>query len=39
VTGFLADTAIHIPTLLQHAEGEDWQALASLSQSLAGAEL
>jgi CheY-like chemotaxis protein len=37
VTGFLADTAIHIPTLLQQAEGEDWQALASLSHSLAGA--
>jgi two-component system sensor histidine kinase TorS len=37
VTGFLADTAIHIPTLLQQAETEDWQALASLSHNLAGA--
>lgn len=37
VTGFLADTAIHIPTLLQQAEAEDWHALASLSHNLAGA--
>jgi signal transduction histidine kinase/CheY-like chemotaxis protein/HPt (histidine-containing phosphotransfer) domain-containing protein len=37
VTGFLADTASHIPTLLQQAEAEDWQALASLSHNLAGA--
>ena len=37
VTGFLADTALHIPALLQQAEGEDWQALASFAHSLAGA--
>jgi signal transduction histidine kinase/CheY-like chemotaxis protein len=37
ITAFLADTAIHIPSLIQQAETEDWQAMANLSHNLAGA--
>jgi CheY-like chemotaxis protein/anti-sigma regulatory factor (Ser/Thr protein kinase) len=37
MTGFLSDTAIHIPTLRGQVQAEDWHAVANLAHSLAGA--